>query len=499
MEIELEVVRRDPATIACDGLIVPMAKTERLPRALEAIDAAVGHRIQSYLEAKDFEGNAEQVACFPVTGIEARRIVLVGLGDEKKADAESLRRAAGIGIRTLRSAKAKSAVLVAPALRRVAADDAGQAMAEGALLGAYRFDKYKTQNGPNVELASIRIAETEARHTSDLRKGAKLGETAATSANFARDLSNEPGSVHTPAWLADRARALGREHGLSVRVLGPRELERERMGGILAVGRGSANPPRLVVLEHRKPAKGRRSHPTIALVGKGVTFDSGGISIKPSESMDEMKHDMSGAAAVMGAMRAIAIRDLPLHVVGILGCAQNMPDGAAYLPGDVISTRSGKTIEVLNTDAEGRIVLADCLDYARELEPNAIVDLATLTGACMVALGSECCGLLGNDEKLLARVRAAGERVHELAWPLPLFEAHKKAVRGNVADVKNTAGRHAATSTAAAFLSTFVGDTPWAHLDIAGMAWTSSERPYCARGATGFGVRLLLELLQSWS
>ena len=214
--------------------------------------------------------------------------------------------------------------------------------------------------------------------------------------------------------------------------------------------------------------------------------------------MDEMKHDMSGGAAVLGAMRAIAILKLPLRVVGIVAAAQNMPDGEAYLPGDIITSASGKTIEVLNTDAEGRVVLADALHYAARYEPSAVIDLATLTGACVVALGSACCGLMGNDDKLIAKVRAAGERSHERAWPLPLWEEHRKQVKGVVGDVKNTAGREAGSITAGAFLSHFVEDLPWVHLDIAGTAWTNKDEPYCVRGATGFGVRLLVELLQTW-
>ena len=263
------------------------------------------------------------------------------------------------------------------------------------------------------------------------------------------------------------------------------------------------NPPRLIVLEHNAPqtrgrAKPRSRQPTICLVGKGITFDSGGISIKPSAGMDEMKHDMSGAAAVVGVLRACALLKVPLHVVGVIAAAENMPSGSAYRPGDVITAMSGKTIEVMNTDAEGRVVLADALHYASRFSPSATIDLATLTGACVVALGSVCCGVMGNDEKLITKVRAAGERTHERAWQLPLWEEHKKQVKGSVGDVKNTAGREAGTSTAGAFLSHFVDETPWAHLDIAGTAWTSKDDAYCVKGATGFGVRLLVELLQTW-
>ena len=283
------------------------------------------------------------------------------------------------------------------------------------------------------------------------------------------------------------------------------ELKKRKMGAILAVGGGSANPPRLVVMEHnaqrnaRGRKKGGRRLPTICLIGKGITFDSGGISIKPSPGMDEMKHDMSGAATVVGAMRAIALLNLPLHVVGILAAAENLPSGTAYRPGDVVTTASKKTIEVLNTDAEGRVVLADALHYAHtEYEPVAMVDLATLTGACVVALGKAASGLFGNNDRLVEHIRRAGEATAERMWPMPLFEEHRKAVKSQIADVKNTAGREAGSSTAAAFLQAFVGDTPWVHLDIAGTGWTGKTGAYQPRGATGVGVRMLLEALRTW-
>jgi leucyl aminopeptidase len=278
------------------------------------------------------------------------------------------------------------------------------------------------------------------------------------------------------------------------------ELKRRKMGGILAVGAGSSRPPRMIVLEHKpKSGKGKKAMSTVCLVGKGVTFDSGGISIKPSAGMEEMKHDMSGAAAVVGAMRAVALLDLPLHVVGVIGAAENMPSGTAYRPGDVVRTASGKTIEVLNTDAEGRVVLADALHHARtQFKPEAMVDLATLTGACMVALGPWATGLFGNDDDLVEKIRAAGEECAERAWPLPLFDEHRRAVKSTIADVKNTGGRDAGASTAAAFLDAFVGDTAWCHLDIAGTGWGSAAHPYHVKGGTGVGVRLLLSLLRAW-
>jgi leucyl aminopeptidase len=269
------------------------------------------------------------------------------------------------------------------------------------------------------------------------------------------------------------------------------------MGALLAVGQGSANPPRLVVLEHRPR---RRNRATLCLVGKGITFDSGGISIKPAGGMQDMKHDMSGAAAVVGALRAAALLDVPLHVVGILAAAENLPGGGAYRPGDILTSMSGRTIEIQNTDAEGRLVLCDALHFARtQFEPAAIIDLATLTGACVVALGSHASGLFSNHTGLVDALRRASEASGERVWPMPLFDEHRDEMRSQVADLKNVSGsRDAGASTAAAFLSRFVGETPWAHLDIAGTAYTGKTGPYQPYGATGVGVRLLAELMQDW-
>jgi leucyl aminopeptidase len=304
--------------------------------------------------------------------------------------------------------------------------------------------------------------------------------------------------------LAREAQRVAREVGLAYRAFDVRELRRRKMGGILAVGQGSVNPPRLIILDHNAPPRrgsGRRSprRRTLCLVGKGITFDSGGISIKPAAAMDEMKHDMSGAAAVIGALRAAALLRLPLRVVGIIAAAENLPSGTAYRPGDVVTTMSGRTIEVLNTDAEGRIVLSDALHFARtEYTPEAIIDLATLTGACVIALGKWASGVMGNNDALVERLRVAGEATGERVWPLPLWEEHRKQVRSKVADLKNTGGREGGTLTAAAFLSYFTEGTPWAHLDIAGTGWTGKTGPYQPVGATGVGVRLLIELLRTW-
>jgi leucyl aminopeptidase len=288
---------------------------------------------------------------------------------------------------------------------------------------------------------------------------------------------------------------------LKCTILDKKALQRRKFGGLLAVGSGSAQDPRLIVLEYR-PAGARRRHP-VALVGKAITFDSGGLSLKPGAKMDEMKFDKCGGVAVLGAMRSIARRKLPVHVIGVIASAENMPSNTSYRPGDIVTSYRGTdkravTIEVLNTDAEGRIVLGDALVYARQRKPSAIIDLATLTGACVIALGEHAAGLMGNDDRLQEKLRAAGDATGERVWPLPLWEEHRDQVKSHVADHKNVGGREAGAVTAAAFLSRYVAEVPWAHLDIAGTAWTTKDRPYMEKGATGFGVRLLTELLHDW-
>jgi leucyl aminopeptidase len=498
---------KSPAEAEADLLVLPLGQLgkgePRLPARAAALDRALGGRIAAVLESGDFRGKSGTTLClYPEAAFPSRRLLLVGLGDEATADAEALRCAAGTAVAQAASRKAARVALLAPALRRVRPAAAARALAEGAVLGAYRFDAYrKDADDAPGDVASLALLFERAGDLREARAAAREGTLLAECQNVARDLSNEPANALPPDELARRAQRVAREVGLGCRVLGVAEMRRLGMGAILAVGQGSAHPPRLVVLEHRRGrarAAGRGPAPgAVCLVGKGITFDSGGISIKPAQGMDEMKHDMSGAAAVVGALRACALLRLPLHVVGVIGAAENMPSGSAYRPGDIVTSMSGKTIEILNTDAEGRVVLADALHYARSrFKPRAIIDLATLTGACVVALGKWATGLFGNHEKLVELVRRAGEATGERAWPMPLWEDHRKAVRSQIAQLKNAAGREAGSSTAAAFLAAFAEDTPWVHLDIAGTGWTSKAAGYQPRGATGVGVRLVVETLR---
>jgi leucyl aminopeptidase len=475
---------------------------ERLPRGVAALDRALGGLIGAALASGDFTGTAEQtLLLYPAEGSGLARILLVGMGPVGEINAERLRR---VGAAALQGAHAKGisrVTLVAPSVRKLTAAAGAAALAEGAVLGAYRFDTYRTLNAKGKARAAsprVTLLCDGASGVGAQRAAVRDAVIAAESQCLARDLSNEPPNALPPSALARAARALARQTGLSCRVMRVAELEKKGLTALLAVGQGSANPPHLIVLEHKgRGARAARSAPA-CIVGKGITFDSGGISLKPAANMGDMKHDMSGAAAVMGLMRAVALQDHPGRVIGVIAAAENMPSGTAYRPGDIVRTLSGKTIEITNTDAEGRVVLADALTYALDTyRPEVVVDIATLTGAAMVALGPWATAACGNDEALLGALKAAGEETHELIWPMPMLREHRIAMGSRVADLKNSGGRDAGLSTAAAFLSEFVDETPWAHLDIAGSGWTTTRTPYHTGGATGVTVRALLAWLKA--
>jgi leucyl aminopeptidase len=452
-------------------------------------------KVAGLLEPNDYRGRAKQtLLLYPRGAVAPRRLLLVGLGKREAVSAESIRLAAALAVQEARKMQIAAVTVgvqrdtpVLPALM-------AQAFAEGLEMGAYRYWKYRTglTTEQTFEVRAATVFTSEGSED-QVRRGVALGQITGRGVTFARDLVNSPGYALTPAKLADEAVALGKRAGLQVTVLNKAQLTEQGFGGVLAVGKGSANDPRFIVMEYGRAAEDK---PTICLVGKGLTFDSGGLSLKPPEAMDTMKSDMGGSAAVFGAMQAIAELALPLHVVVLVSAAENMPSSTAYRPGDVVTTLSGKTIEVLNTDAEGRIILSDALFYAQRYKPAAIVELSTLTGAIIIALGPHATGMMSTDQALADQISRAGEASGERVWQLPLWDEYHEMVKSEIADLKNLSGRPAGSITAGAFLTAFVGDFPFVHLDIAGTAWVDKPaKPYQSHGGTGAGVRLLVEFL----
>jgi leucyl aminopeptidase len=483
-----------------DVLILPVLESDGKVAAdagMTDVDSALGGHLHRAAASEGFKGRAEQLFQFHTQGrLPASRVVLAGLGPRERCTPELLRQAIGRAVRSVLRAKSVAVAVQLPAT----ADDAGtlRAAVEGALLGAYRFDRYRS-NGADERgsLGSLRMAlPPGVRRTDALDEGLRLAQLVAEATNHARDLVNEPAAHLTPERLAEEARQLARTSGLKVRVDGPEELHRLKMGMFIAVGQGSANPPRLIELNYLPKGKAA-SAPPLVLVGKAITFDSGGLSLKPADSMVEMKTDMAGAAALLGVMEVVAALKPPFPVTALLGAAENMPSGTAYRPGDILTSRLGKTVEVTNTDAEGRLVLGDILAYAVERKPSAIIDVATLTGACIVALGQHVAGLWSTDDHLADEVAQAGRRAGEAVWRMPLVELQKESLRSEIADMKNSGERPGAAIAAALFLREFVGNVPWVHLDIAGPSVSMKERAYFAKGATGVGVRTLVEVVRA--
>ncbi len=425
------------------------------------------------------------------------RLILVGIGESAKVSPEFLRRAAAGAVQKATSLKCRHLAVVFPAGLLADTVEAAQAVAEGAKLGGYSYDHYFTEkfaSSPAVYVEKTTVLVGGEADIKEVKKGVEIGDAIANGVILARDLVNEPSNDLYPEALAARAQNLS-QHGVKVTTLSKQQITKLGMGGLLAVNQGSVRPPSFIIMEYMK---GKKGVAPIVFVGKGITFDTGGISIKPAAGMGEMKTDMGGAAAVIGALRAIAELKLPVNVVGLVPTTENMPSGSAYKPGDVIRFMNGKTAEIDNTDAEGRLILADALTYADRYKPQAVVDLATLTGACVIALGSVASGLMGNTPAFNARIREAGERTYDRVVELPIWEEYEEQIKSDIADVKNAGGRAAGTITAALFLQHFIGDYPWAHLDIAGTASLPKGSGYLPKGGSGAGVRLLVDMVRNW-
>jgi leucyl aminopeptidase len=501
----VRVSTRDVQQFEGDALAVGVfAGAEDLEGPAAALDGAMAGVIAALRASGEVTGAADEVTLLHTLGkIEPARVAIVGLGQRQRFTADRVRRSAAIACRALRRAGARHVGLaLAWAESGVNLAQAARAATEGALLGLYEFNRYKgasdetAANGASANsgqqprrIETITILGRGREHA--LRAAVERGCMLADATNFARDLGNEPPNVLTPTELAARARAMAEEVGLECEVLGREEMAALGMGALLGVAQGSAEPPQLIILRYRG---GPADEPGLGLVGKGITFDSGGISIKPAERMDEMKMDMCGGAAVVGAMRAIAQLKPAINVTGLVPTTENMPGGKAYRPGDILRASNGKTIEIMNTDAEGRLILADALSHAVRLGLAPIVDAATLTGAIVVSLGHIRAGLFSNDENLQRSIQQAAEAAGERVWPMPMDPEYEALIRSDIADVKQTGGRWGGSIAAAKVLANFVGDTPWAHLDIAGVNARAEREPDGDKGATGAAVRLFAEL-----
>lgn len=488
--MHIELNEKDLITTKAEVLICGVYEEDKQVTALAHAGNAIKEQIKAVL-GLEFKGEFLQKSMLHA---DSKHILLVGLGKQKELTLQKIRKATSDATNYARN-HYKTIALVPFGLDKTELGDQYlSAAVEGMMLGSYTFHKYKTDDKKKKILDSAEIFVPKYLATK-ARQQLITTQHICEAINNARDLGNEPSNIATPRKLADHAMSLAKKWKLKCTVFDEKEIAKQKMGGLLAVSKGSQEPPRFIVLEHQ----GKKGADTICIVGKGITFDSGGISIKPAGAMDEMKFDMSGAGAVLGTLEACARLQIPVNVIGIIPTCENMPSGSAYKPGDIVTTMSGKTIEVLNTDAEGRVILSDGLHYASTRKPTAIFDLATLTGAVVIALGNHACGVMGNDQRYIERVLRAGELSGERAWQLPLWDEYREEVKSEIADIKNIGKeRCAGTIAGAAFLEHFVHKIPWVHLDIAGVAWNNSPRAELGKGATGFGIRLLMKVLEQW-
>ena len=488
--------------VKADLFVAGYFKGEKDLKVLRRIDPAFAKAAKAAIAKKRFEGKTGEIFSSYQAGYrQAPEMLLLGLGEKKELKPFSLRKSVGtlIGLANGRKAVKIRVLLDSFLTDAVPAEEAAKIFTEISFLASYRFTQYKMKkkDDPPKAPESVELVTEKKEFVSGLRPAMARSEKIAKAVLLARDLNNEPGNVMNPPRLADEARKLAAEKKLTCKILGLAELKKMGMNGILAVNRGSVMPPVLIIMEYGKEYQDRG---TVCLVGKGVTFDTGGISIKPSKGMEEMKYDKSGAIAVIATMGLMADLKLPLHIVGLAPSVENNVAADPQRPGDIIRMYNGKTVEVINTDAEGRLILADALSYCAEFKPAAIIDAATLTGMCHHTFGDKTCGILGTDQKLIDTIQRAGEKVGERCWQLPLWEEYGECIKSHHSDLKNTGDGYAGTITATMFLKEFVPEkTPWVHLDIAGMASCSSNRFDCPKGANGFGVRLLAEVLSNWN
>ena len=478
------------------ALAVAVFKDEKADSGfLKDLDAASGGVVKSVIDSEEFKGKEGETAYIhlsPGGGLKAPRLLLIGAGEKAEYNSARVSELGGTAARFLRSKNVKS-IAVMPRLEDNAELIAARVV-EGAIIGLFEIDKYRTTDKEQKVIDRL-VVIVDGADKKALDRGVKRGQVVGEAVNFTRDMANEPGAYLTPTNMAERAQEIAKEFNLTIDVLDEERMQKEGMGSLLSVSRGSDEPAKLIILKYTPEKPANDNGQLLALVGKGITFDSGGISLKPGENMELMKYDMTGGATVLGAMRAIAQLKFPIPVLGVAPCSENLPSGKATKPGDVVRAMTGKTIEVINTDAEGRLVLADAIAYAKKLGATSIIDMATLTGAVSIALGDVNAAVLGTDQELIDEIIAAGKEVGEKFWQLPLDKEYSKQIKSDIADIKNVGGRKAGTITAAAFLKEFADGVAWAHLDIAGTAWGDEAKPYRSKGPTGIAVRTLINLV----
>jgi leucyl aminopeptidase len=493
--MDIKVTTQAAPAIATDALVTfVFEKDDRIEGVVAELDAATGGRLRALAAGGEVTGKTlEMTLLHNPPGLAAQRLLLVGAGKPDKTTLADLRRMAGAALRFLKTRGVKRLAFLAREQRHDEA--AAQAVTEGLLLADFEPDKYKSEKNNEKHVDEASLAGWDAGVA---ESGVERGRILAESQNFARELINEPSNKLTPRVLADRAAAMAREAGLACEILDETRIAELKMGALLSVAQGSSEPPRMIVITYT-PADAQPDAPVLGLVGKAVTFDTGGISIKPSEGMEKMKYDMAGGATMIGVMRALARLKPALKVVCVVPATENMPGGKAQKPGDIQIAMSGKSIEVLNTDAEGRLILADGITYARQLGATHLVDAATLTGAIVVALANVNVGVFGSDEAFTERLLASARRAGEKMWPMPLDDDYREFIKGHMADIQNIgSGKGGGAITGAMFLKEFAEETPWIHLDIAGTAWLDENKPWMAKGASGVALRTLVDLAMNF-
>ena len=496
--MKIKVAIGDITKIEAGAIVVSFFEgMERVEGVTATIDKALDGAISQLISQGEIKGKLNEITVVHSLGrLPAARVVVVGLGKKEELSQDKVRGAVAETCRWLRQKGVDNIATIAQGagIARISPESAAQSVTEGALLGAYSFRKHMTKEAEYGEIKQLLIVGGDDSELPALARGSDKGKILAEATNLARDMVNEPANYMTPSHMAEMAAKLAETYGLEVSVLDQEQMQESGMGGLLGVAQGSQQPPKFIVLHYRG---GDSAETDVALLGKAITFDSGGISIKPSEGMGEEKADMAGGAAVMAAMIAVAQLKPKINVVAIIPATENLPSGKALKPGDILTAMNGKTIEIISTDAEGRLILADALGYAKKLNAKFIVDVATLTGACRAALGDVYSGAFGNNQDLIDKATAAGIEAGELIWQMPMHEQYKDQLKSDVADIKNVGGKWGGAITAAQFLAEFVGDTPWVHLDIAGTRLSEKERGYLVKGATGVPVRTLVNLVLS--